>query len=392
MDDPSVAETARELADTVLAEPVGTVRPFYDMGTTARQCAAFLIACDDQSTVGTGEPTRLLHERVAAHLLLWAEDRNDTADRRSEAVHALSILAETLPTPVRDDMFERLMGLYSNPGEHPADAFDRRTQHPLSRFKINTGGDWRLPAEILHATAVFATTAEQAIRVEQRLLPLLTHPEQKRGHGWLQARTVLALDRLAPAPTSLTATHPTQFVRQTAVICWGRADHRDPSLARVFAKDSDTSVRHNLARILAELPQANASSTKPSPNDSAPTTAHASAKPPRVSHEHDTGRHRVGHAKTHLSSHTVPIALAGLCPALKAEGNDGRGRVVGTCQSHLNLCVANMSATHRSSSGTSRSLLESVKRTKPTEPQVILAGRGPRSTTTPASLPSSGCT
>jgi O6-methylguanine-DNA--protein-cysteine methyltransferase len=254
VDDPSVAETARELANTVLAEPVGTVRPFYAMGTTARQCAAFLTACDDQSTVDAGEPIRLLRERVAAHLLLWAEDRNDTADRRSEAVHALSILAETLPKPVRDDMFERLMGLYPNPGEHPANAFDRRTQHPLSRFKINTGEEWRLPAEVLHATAVFANTAEQAKRVEQCLLPLLTHPERKPGHGWLQARTVLALDRLAPAPTSLTATHPSQFVRQTAVICWGRTDHRDPSLARVFAEDSDTSVRHNLARFLTELP------------------------------------------------------------------------------------------------------------------------------------------
>ncbi|MGW2938135.1 HEAT repeat domain-containing protein [Streptomyces sp. NPDC001156] len=255
VDDPSVAETARELAYTVLAEPVGTVRSFYFMGSVARQCAEFLMACsDDQSTVGTGEPTRLLRERVAAHLLLWAEDRNDTADRRSDAVHALSILAETLPAPVRDDMFERLMGLYQDPGEHPADAFDRRTQHPLSRMKINTGADWRLSAEILHATAVFATTAEQAIHVEQRLLPLLTHPEQKRGHGWLQARTMLALDRLAPAPTSLMATHPSQFVRQTAVICWGRADHRDPSLARIFAEDSNTGVRHCLAHTLAEFP------------------------------------------------------------------------------------------------------------------------------------------
>ncbi|MFC9643597.1 hypothetical protein ACFTZF_34405 [Streptomyces mirabilis] len=255
VDDPSVAETARELADTVLAEPVGTTRPFYSIGTTARQCAAFLMACsDDHSAVGTGEPIKLLRERVAAHLLLWAEDRSDTADRRSEAVHAMSILAETLPTPVRDDMFERLMGLYQDPGEHPADAFDRRTQHPLSRYKINAGGDWRLPAEILHATAVFATKAEQAIRVEQRLLPHLTHPEQKRGHGRLLAQTVLALDRLAPAPTSLTAAHPSPFVRQTAVICWGRADHRDPSLARIFAEDSDTSVRHNLTRTLAELP------------------------------------------------------------------------------------------------------------------------------------------
>lgn len=255
VDDPSIAETARELAETVLAEPVGTVRPFYSMGTTARQCAAFLLACSDgHSSVSTGEPTRLLHERVAAHLLLWAEDRNDSADRRSEAVRALSILAETLPTPVRDRMFERLMRLYQDPGEHSTDAFDRRTQHPLNRHKISTRRDRRLLAEILHTTAVVATTDEQAIRVQQCLLPHLSHAEQEGGHGWLQARTVLALDRLAPVPTSLTATHPSQFLRQTAVICWGRADHRDPSLARVFAEDSNTSVRHSLAHILAELP------------------------------------------------------------------------------------------------------------------------------------------
>ncbi|MFJ6444832.1 hypothetical protein [Streptomyces sp. NPDC091649] len=257
VDDPSVAETARELADTVLAEPVGTVRPFYAMGTTAQQCAAYLSACSgDQSSRGTGEPNSLLRERVAAHLLLWAEDHNDIAERRSEAVRALSILAETLLAPVRNDTFERLMDLYQVLTEHPANAFDRRTQHPLSRYKINAGGDWRLPAEILHTTAVLATTAEQAIRVEQRLLPHLTHPEQKPGHGWLQAQTMLALDRLSPAPTSLTATHPSPFMRQTAVICWGRAVHRDPSLARTFAEDSNTSVRHNLARTLAELPPA----------------------------------------------------------------------------------------------------------------------------------------
>jgi hypothetical protein len=255
VDDPSVGETARQLADTVLAEPVGTVRPFYAMGTSARQCAAYLTICsDDQSSVGTGEPIRLLRERVTAHLLLWAEDRADIAERRSEAVHALSILAETLPTPVRDDTFERLMDLYQDLTEHPANALDRHTQHPLSRYKINTGGDWRLPAEILHATAVLAATAEQAIRVEQRLLPHLTHPEQKPGHGWLQAQTVLALDRLTPAPTSLTATHPSPSMRQTAVICWGRADHRDPSLARIFAEDPNTNVRHNLAHTLAQLP------------------------------------------------------------------------------------------------------------------------------------------
>jgi hypothetical protein len=260
VDDPSVTKTARELADTVLAEPVGTVRPFYAMGTTARQGAAFLMACsDDESTVDT-EPIKLLRERVAAHLLLWAEDRSDTADRRSEAAHALSILAKALATSTRDDMFERLMGLYQDPGEHPSDAFERRTQHPLSRYKINKGSDWRLPAEILHAAATFATATEQVIRIEQRLLPQLTRHEQNRDHGWLQAQTVLALDPLAPAQTSLIATHPSPLLRQAAVICWGRAAHRDADLARVFAKDTDTGVRRNLAHTLtklsaAELPQ-----------------------------------------------------------------------------------------------------------------------------------------
>ncbi|MFG2733029.1 hypothetical protein [Streptomyces canus] len=254
VDDPSVTEAARELANTVLAEPVGTVRSSYSMGNTAQRCAAFLAACTDAQATSEKEPITRLQERVAAHLLLWAEDRNDMADRRSSATRALSILADSLPAPVRTDMFERLMTLYQDPGEHPGDAFERRSLHPLSRFKIDTGGDWRLPAEILHAAAVFATTTEQAVRVEQCLLPQLTRPERKRGQGWLQARTVLALDHLTPAQTSLIATHPSQFLRQTAVICWGRAAHREPGLIRIFAEDSDTGVRHNLAHTLTELP------------------------------------------------------------------------------------------------------------------------------------------
>ncbi|MFJ7305674.1 hypothetical protein [Streptomyces sp. NPDC099088] len=254
VDDPSVTEAARELADTLLAEPVGTVRSSYSSSNIAQRCAAFLEACTDEQTAPEAkEPITQLRERVAAHLLLWAEDRNDIADRRSSAIRALSILAGSLPAPVRTHTFERLMALYQDPGEHSVDTFERRTLHPLSRFKIDTGGDWRLPAEILHAAAVFATTTEQAVRVEQHLLPQLTRTERKRGQGWLQARTLLALDHLAPAQPSLIAAHPSQFLRQTAVICWGRAAHRDLDLARVFAEDSDTGVRHNLAHTLTEL-------------------------------------------------------------------------------------------------------------------------------------------
>ncbi|MCX4834324.1 MULTISPECIES: HEAT repeat domain-containing protein [unclassified Streptomyces] len=254
VDDPSVAETARELADSVLAEPVGTDRPLYSVGTTARQCAAFLtVYSNDEVSVGTGEAAGILRERVTAHLLLWAEDRTDTADRRSDAVHALSILAETLPAAMRDTMFERIMCLYDDPGEHPSDAFDRRTQHPLSRHKINEGREGRLPLEVLQASAALATTGAQAARVEQRLLPLLTRPAQVRGNSQLQAQAMLALDRLTPAPVSLMATHASESIRHSAVVCWGRADHRDPSLARVFAQDANPGVRRALAHSLADF-------------------------------------------------------------------------------------------------------------------------------------------
>ncbi|MFI8348250.1 hypothetical protein [Streptomyces sp. NPDC085596] len=255
VDDPSVADTARELAGTVLAEPVGTVRSYFSVDGTAHRCAAFLAACaNEQTPPGADEPISSLRERVAAHLLQWAEDRNDMAERRASAARALAVLAGILPIPVRTDMFARLMDLHPGPGEHPADAFERRSQHPLSRFKVNTGGDGRLPAEILHAAAVLAVTIEQAALVGQRLLPQLTRSKQERGPQWLQARTVLALDHLVPAPISLIADHPSRFLRQIAVVCWGRAPHRDPDLARLFVKDSNTGVRYNLAQVLTELP------------------------------------------------------------------------------------------------------------------------------------------
>ncbi|MFD7881102.1 hypothetical protein ACFV3N_01550 [Streptomyces bauhiniae] len=255
VDDPSIADTARELADTMLAEPVGTVRPYFSVDNTAHRCAAFLAACADEKTPpGSEEPISRLRERVAAHLLLWVEDRNDMAEQRSSAARALSTLAGSLPSPLRADIFERLMDLHHGPGEHLADAFERRSQHPLSRFKINTGGGRRLPAEVLHAAAVCATTTGQAARVEQRLLPQLTGPEHERGRGWLQARTVLALDHLIPAQISLITGHPSRFLRQVAVVCWGRAADRDPDLAHIFVKDSDTGVRYSLAQALTGLP------------------------------------------------------------------------------------------------------------------------------------------
>lgn len=60
------------------------------------------------------------------------------------------------------------------------------------------------------------------------------------------------------------------------------------------------------AHTLAELPQANPSSTRPSPDNFAQTTAHSSAKPLHTSHERDTCRRRAGHSKQ--TKHTCPDA------------------------------------------------------------------------------------
>ncbi|SDS54581.1 hypothetical protein SAMN05216371_0134 [Streptomyces sp. TLI_053] len=255
IDDPAVENTARELAAHVLAEPVGTPRNGYEIGDGPALCAALLAAATagnstrDTQTAALGQ----LRIDVAHHLLSWAQDHLDTADRRTTALRALAQLASTLPRTTRTAMVDALIAVHDHPGSHTLDDFEQRSRHPLSTFTMTTDAQ-NLRAAALHAAAECATTPEQAATVERLTLAHASGHQDNTGTTRLCAQTLRTTDLLAPVPLHLVAAHRAAPLRQCAVICWARRPHEAPDLAQVFAQDANTAVRVNLAHVLSHFP------------------------------------------------------------------------------------------------------------------------------------------
>ncbi|WFB11386.1 HEAT repeat domain-containing protein [Streptomyces sp. LX-29] len=254
VNDPTVNRTARVMTQSVLDEPVGVQRNEYSIGHQRELAAALLMASHDiPSLIGPEEePVDRVRVKLAAQLMTMAEEKLDTADRRSSALQALIRLASALPEAMRNSMFDRVLALHNAPGEHPMDALERRSQHPLSGLQINLGAH-QFPAVALLAAAVLSHTAQQAGTVQQRLLPRLAAGQADNGTSYLHAQTLMSVDPLHAVPVALLASHPSHLIRQVAVLCWHRHPDRDPALATVFTHDKNPGVRHNIAHALAQL-------------------------------------------------------------------------------------------------------------------------------------------
>lgn len=253
---PAVISAARFAAQEILDQPVGVARNRWRLGSTAPLGALLLRAA--LSLDGHADPEITgLRDRVAEHLLAWAEDRQDMAAGRSDAVTALSILQSQLPSELRSIVCRRLIAVHDEPGLHPNDLSEQASLHPLSRSRVNTGGK-HLPARCLYAAALAASTNDEAATVEHRLMPALVAAVTDPSDAKLRASTAVALNQLRPLPLAALATHPAPAIRHAAVVCWAsQADH-DPGLAAAFARDLDCGVRRHLAHELANRHSQNA--------------------------------------------------------------------------------------------------------------------------------------
>lgn len=253
---PAVIAAARSAAQGILDQPVGTVRSSWTIGNTAPVEALLLRAALSSDAAADGKVTEL-RDRVAMHLLAWAEDRHDIATSRRDAVAALRILQDRLPSDIRAVICRRLLAVHDEPGLHANDFYDQASLHPLSRFRINIGSE-HLPADCLCAVALVASTNDEAAAVEQRFLPALVAAVTDPTDAELRGRTAVALNRLRALPLAALAAHPAPAIRHAALACWASQADRDPVLAATFVCDSDRGVRRHLAHKLARLHSENA--------------------------------------------------------------------------------------------------------------------------------------
>ncbi|GLW56812.1 hypothetical protein [Kitasatospora phosalacinea] len=256
IDDAAVENTARKLTAKLLAEPVLTPGVIQGMSTWPVLCAALLtVVPTGSSTAGTedDDPIEQLRDKAAHHLLSWAQDTRDTADRRTTVLRALARLAPALPSETRTAMVAPLIALHTNPGSHPMDEFEQRSHHPLSAFTVTTDAQ-NLPAAALHAAAACATTPEQAAAINRLTLTYITAHPGPPSTASLCAQALDATDLLDPVPIHLIAAHPAAHMRQCAVVCWARRPHEEPHWVQAFANDTNTTVRANLAHTLSRMP------------------------------------------------------------------------------------------------------------------------------------------
>ena len=174
--------------------------------------------------------------------------RVDSLDRRSYLLAASNLLPPRR-TSVRSELFERALGLVTNPPEYLTDASDAQFAHPLGAFRITGKSDSR--GEAVHAAAVLARTEKDKLRVRSAALSLLG--DESVSEIW----TTKALQRLgdAMAPDVGFLSGQNWACRSLAGIVW--AGTAEPvGVGDRLSVDSDPRVRRAIAAELLTVEQA----------------------------------------------------------------------------------------------------------------------------------------
>lgn len=203
-----------------------------------------------QRARGLDEPTC---DRLVEYCMSLAEDDSRPSQNRSEGMEGVLLLAHSVDEVSRAALFDRTLPLARL--DLPATAVDiaLASNHPLStfRFDLDNGA---LPRFALQASAVLASTADQAKAVQDRTLSWLTGDE-----GAINA-VAHALDMLDPTHVTIKLTvlsgHPSPWLRQIAALLAARSTPPKVDVLRALAADDDRRVRRQVAHLLSAVAEA----------------------------------------------------------------------------------------------------------------------------------------
>lgn len=153
-----------------------------------------------------GAPDRM---QAAEHLAAMASDRAEHAGNREEALRALFNLARYIDDQLRDALYPQAMSFARR--EQEGSAFDDllMNSHPLSRVRINLGGDLApaglgLAAALAHDQVQYREVRDQGLKLlraaEQPAIGKLAHALYALPEGVLGRDARLLTDRFALLP------------------------------------------------------------------------------------------------------------------------------------------------------------------------------------------------
>jgi hypothetical protein len=212
----------------------------YTIGSALSRTAAFVRLLE--------EGKRVIFAETA---MRSAEDTSEMEVNRGDAIHAVTIVADSLPDPVRSSLFTRAMSLACDPGASAEDEYLKAGLHPLSRFRVDLGVGSLVP-QAVHAAGALARTREQYEAVIEAASALF-----RTGDEFAANQAGHALSCLPPGEARvdvrLLAASLIRWARQLAAVLWARLPDQAPSLGKELAGDADRGVRQALASSLVTL-------------------------------------------------------------------------------------------------------------------------------------------
>jgi hypothetical protein len=185
-------------------------------------------------------------------MLDFANDREESAHNRYQALIALRNIARDLPDNVRNELFEEALPFVEGMREPADDELLPNAADPLSRFRFSLG-DASLASAGLMASAALAHTPEQAAYVQVNAVAQLRGASEQTANAVAAALASLPPDDIT-LPLDLLAGHPSPWLRALAAVVWaGRAD-QPSEIGVALARDASTHVRGSLAGSLRDKP------------------------------------------------------------------------------------------------------------------------------------------
>jgi hypothetical protein len=234
-------------ADTSQAEPLARQRleaavaprvhqpGVHSLGTGLGQTAALVTVLPEDDRI-----------RFARAMLAFANDHEEVAHNRLEALGALKGIGRRIPDDVRDELFEQVLpfveGRYDTA---EGDAFFPATADPLERFRMSFG-DPALAPTALMAAAALARRPEQYSTIQRNAMIQLRDATDEHTNS-----IAVALASLPPegvtVPLEFLASHPSHWLRALAAVMWAQRTDQPEEIGVALAEDWSRDVRGSLA-------------------------------------------------------------------------------------------------------------------------------------------------
>jgi hypothetical protein len=189
--------------------------------------------------------------RFARGMIDFANDQQETAHNRYEALMGLKGIARYLPDDVRGELFEQVLPFAQ--GQYEAaegEALFPGADDPLQRFRFSLGDRSLAPAGLTAAAALARTPAQYAT-IQRTAVTQLRDDSDQTVHPIAVALASLPPEQVT-LPVELLAGHPSPWVRALAAVIWAQRPDQSEEIGVRLAQDPSRHVRGSLAESLGD--------------------------------------------------------------------------------------------------------------------------------------------